>query len=204
MHDIHRQKMLGVDDMQNTSLSVYKVLMESYFILFNPSLAASHPQRTVFVSLSGTKKQVMWNWVYRGLSHTYNPEEKEATQPHHHQSYFYQSYSMVQCFPLLSYLLVLNYTTPRLVDLLVLDTQGHEAEVLAAILDRPNLISIRVIVVQDRDKNIDVNKVRASGYVLLDSDVNHIFIKSNDESLQREAVKKRLTDKITLNDPPPS
>ncbi|XP_071512384.1 uncharacterized protein [Panulirus ornatus] len=146
-----------------------------------------HPTETIMVSRRVIEKDlddVMYWWAYRGNSHelredfTAKPDVQAKTE---------ESYSVVQCFPLLSYILALNLTT---VDLLSLDIQGTEALVLESLLN--SNFSARVIVAEDEQKSFDHTFMETQGYVLLASHLDHIYIRKGDRLLSREDVKDKI------------
>ncbi|XP_069193549.1 protein Star-like [Procambarus clarkii] len=96
-----------------------------------------------------------------------------------------KSYSVVQCFPLASYLLALKVST---VDFLSLDIQGAEKSVLKNFpWDR---ITIRAMVVEEvhfKDFNHQfVDDMRNRGFVLVAKEgINYIFVKENDPLIKK-------------------
>ncbi|XP_069181722.1 protein Star-like [Procambarus clarkii] len=96
-----------------------------------------------------------------------------------------KSYSVVQCFPLASYLLALKVST---VDFLSLDIQGAEKSVLKNFpWDR---ITIRAMVVEEvhfKDFNHQfVDDMKNRGFVLVAKEgIDYIFVKTNDTLMKK-------------------
>ncbi|XP_069193568.1 protein Star-like [Procambarus clarkii] len=107
-----------------------------------------------------------------------------------------ESYSVVQCFPLASYLLALNVST---VDFLSLDIQGAEKSVLKNFpWDR---ITIRAMVVEEvhfKDFNHQfVDDMKNRGFVLVDkADIDYFFVKG-DDPLMKKISPFSMPSKIT-------
>ncbi|MPC86094.1 uncharacterized protein LOC123513889 [Portunus trituberculatus] len=147
----------------------------------------SFPRRTILVSrrvLKGATHEDFW-WAFRGQTHEMgvdfpNKESLDLMTD--------SWYSKVQCFPLLSYLLVLNITT---VDLLSLDVQGTENAILHTLL-ASSQVSVRVIVVEDEKKTFDHAFMASHGYVLVASDFDHVYVKKGDPALN-SAVTAAVT-----------
>ncbi|KAG7155091.1 uncharacterized protein LOC121855529 [Homarus americanus] len=157
----------------------------------------SYPKQIILESHYVVQKEwldKLYFWAYRGHSHemrqdNLNKEDKTKAWDF--------TYSSVQCFPVLSYLLALNLTT---VDLLSLDVQGTEALILETIL-KDTRVSIRVIVAEDEKHSFNHSHMDRLGYVLVASSVDHIYVKKGDGILDRRNVKARIAklkaDKMT-------
>lgn len=98
-----------------------------------------------------------------------------------------KSYSVVQCFPLLSYILALNVSS---VDLLSLDVQGTETLILESLLN--SNVSTRVIVAEDEHKAFNHMYMEAAGYLVLASHTDHIYLRKGDRLLARKNIKERV------------
>ncbi|XP_068234058.1 protein Star-like [Palaemon carinicauda] len=137
---------------------------------------SSYPKESVHVAVKLNEKYVEVPWYFRGASHEFG-----ITMSPKYDIFFsasLQSYAMVQCFPLASYLWALNVTT---VDLLSLDIQGAEEGVLRAF---PwNDFTVKVIVVELSDKHHNVNGLmKDAGFIWLnpqEEDIveDYIFVK---------------------------
>ena len=141
--------------------------------------AEGYPKRTILVSRTLSKDMVFgeyW-WAFRGQTHEmgvdYPGQETLRVLTD-------SSYSKVQCFPLLSYLLAINITT---VDLFSLDVQGSEMDILRTFLTSSQIL-IRVIVVEDETNNFDHAFMASHGYVLIDSLNDHLYVKKDDPALR--------------------
>ncbi|XP_064108460.1 protein Star-like [Macrobrachium nipponense] len=124
---------------------------------------SSRPKETVHVSvrLSGEYNGI--SWYLRGSSH-----ELGATLAPHYDSVFKasrESYAMVQCFPLASFLWALNVTT---VDFLSLDIQGAEEAVLKSFPWNKFTIKMIVAEMSNRRHNL-TNIMKDVGYKWLNS-----------------------------------
>ncbi|XP_064108017.1 protein Star-like [Macrobrachium nipponense] len=118
-------------------------------------------------------------WYYRGSSH-----ELGITLSPRYDGFFEaaeESYFLVQCFPLASYLWALNITT---VDFLSLDIQGSEKGVLTSFPWRD--ITVRVIVAEFSAEDEEVIEfMAANGYLWLNSkervyDEEFIFVRKEE------------------------
>ncbi|XP_042203057.1 uncharacterized protein LOC121853158 [Homarus americanus] len=103
-----------------------------------------------------------------------------------------RSYSMAQCFPLVSYLLALNVTT---IDLLSLDIQGNEWEVIKSL--SPGQVVVRAMAVEhfapaesfsggQRLDEAFIKYMEGVGYILVDVNLktDYFFILKTDQRLR--------------------
>ncbi|XP_069183091.1 uncharacterized protein [Procambarus clarkii] len=145
------------------------------------------PKKIIMVSHSADRQliQKSYWWVYRGHSHELRKDHVVILD---NDSPVDKTYSQVQCFPLLSYLLALNVST---VDLLSLDVQGTEVLILDSLL-KSNSISVRVIVAEDEIGTFDHTHMERMGYTLVATGLDHIYVKKGDEILARNNIKERI------------
>lgn len=135
-----------------------------------------YPRETVLVSLTPIERSVLevgyW-WALTGNTH-----ELRDDNPFYNQTEVRteKSYDVVQCFPLLSYLLALNVTT---VDLLSLDLQGTEQLVLRTLLDSGS-VTVRVIVAENELGRMDDSYMESHGYEKVASALDNIYIMKGD------------------------
>lgn len=159
----------------------YKMLISKHRRAWTSNTCLSKenfPRRTILVSrrvLKGAPHEDFW-WAFRGQTHEMgvdfpNKESLELMTD--------SWYSKVQCFPLLSYLLAINATT---VDLLSLDVQGTETAILHTLL-ASSRVSVRIIVVEDEKKTFDHAFMASHGYVMVASDLDHVYVKRGDPAL---------------------
>ncbi|XP_050695162.1 uncharacterized protein LOC126984974 [Eriocheir sinensis] len=156
------------------------------------------PKRTIMVSRRVLKASTFkeFSWAFRGQTHELNIDYPNQKSLEVHTD---ASFAWVQCFPLLSYLLALNVTT---VDLLSLDVQGTEEGILSAFL-ASSRVSVRVLVVEDEDKTFDHALMASHGYVLVASDLDHVYVKRGDPALYATDVNTTTTT-ITIPASPSS
>nr|XP_053647777.1 LOW QUALITY PROTEIN: uncharacterized protein LOC128699204 [Cherax quadricarinatus] len=156
-----------------------------------------YPKKTIIVShyvLERNSFDKAYWWSFRGHSH-----ELRQSYPNklHTEKTMEKSFSSVQCFPLLSYLLALNVST---VDLLSLDVQGTEALILDSFFNTSS-VSVRVIVAEDEEGTFSHSHMEKMGYILVASLTDHIYVKKGDQILTRAVVKewtaKLKTDRKT-------
>ncbi|XP_045583989.2 protein Star-like [Procambarus clarkii] len=159
-----------------------------------------YPKETVFVSHFAKLKQPISPFSFRAHSH----ELREDIDHTHHDYLDEKSFSILNCFPLVSYLAALNVTT---VDLLVLDIQGTEVPVLRNFLTHSN-ISIRVIVAENEYNNFDETFLKFMsdrGYSVLAAAIDYVFVKTDDPVLRLSEVEAMFNStslslrNVTLN-----
>ncbi|XP_053637271.1 protein Star-like [Cherax quadricarinatus] len=129
------------------------------------------PKEIILVSLRRKSLNQLHPWDFRGSSYelTYNLGTTITGNAQ-------ESYSLVQCFPLVTYLLALNVTK---VDFLSLDIQGSEKQVLETF---PwNTVRVRLMVVENVTKKTDhdfiaIMKKRGYNLVALAGDHDYVFI----------------------------
>ncbi|KAK7076642.1 hypothetical protein SK128_015311 [Halocaridina rubra] len=148
-----------------------------------------YPKETVHVSLhlKDNKDIMRVPWNFYANAHEYGVTVK-IPKPDFF-SLTDESYTKVQCFPLSTFLMVLNVSV---VDFLSLDIQGGEKEILRNIpWDK---IRIRTIVVECIEKNIDesfVSFMESKGYVLVNRDLavkvyDYFYVRKDEETLIRK------------------
>ncbi|XP_050712122.1 uncharacterized protein LOC126996076 [Eriocheir sinensis] len=94
-----------------------------------------------------------------------------------------KSYSVVSCFPLVSYLRALNVST---IDFLSLDTQGSEMEILKTIpWDEVNVRAVVVEIIGSRTGARFVGYMKSLGFTLVGHFLDYIFVKEGDPSLDK-------------------
>lgn len=147
------------------------------------------PKEFVQVGIRLNREYAGHKWDYRGSSYLLGKKLNARVYDH-----FFEvadkSYSVVQCFPLESYLLALNVST---VDFLSLDIQGAEKEVLR---NFPwHAFKVRVIVVEiiEDEKDYDfVSFMESKGYVMVNkkefTDVEDQIYAKNDEKALKNIV----------------
>ncbi|KAK7076645.1 hypothetical protein SK128_015314 [Halocaridina rubra] len=148
-----------------------------------------YPKQTIQVNLKSAPRRGITpvSWNHRGSSHElgFNVNLSNPT--------FFavadKSYAVVQCFPLISYLLALNVSV---VDFLSLDVQGSERLILRSI---PwDLVRIRVIIVEIYEEELDVDfklYMESKGYILVNENLlpkvhDQIYIRIEEEELLRK------------------
>ncbi|XP_064108018.1 uncharacterized protein LOC135216572 [Macrobrachium nipponense] len=147
---------------------------------------SSHPKETVHVAVRLNEVFEGVPWYYRGASH-----ELGITMPPNYDLFFKasrQSYAMVQCFPLASFLWALNVTT---VDFLSLDIQGTEEAVLKSFPWKDFTIKMIAVELSDSHHNL-TDIMKDIGYTWLNSQemdlvVDYIFVR--DELLTGHSIK---------------
>ncbi|XP_037794222.1 uncharacterized protein LOC119589709 [Penaeus monodon] len=152
-----------------------------------------YPKRIPFVNHFLTDAQLntidFSTWAYRGHSHEFRQDIPQADFGAHDHS----SYSVVQCFPLLSFLKALNVTQ---VDLLSLDTQGSEADIVRSFLGSDG-IKVRVIVAENEFGKFDekmMSEMKENGYLLLARLADLVFVRRDDPVWQHEGLIRILQD----------
>ncbi|CAL4062228.1 unnamed protein product, partial [Meganyctiphanes norvegica] len=163
----------------------------------------NYPYKTLIKSMQQLDEDWGDPWVYRARSEIYDPRKGDREIVERMST---KSYSNVQCFPLLSYLLALNVTT---VDFLSLDIQGHEWDVLKTLPLKQS--KIRVIAVEhyvtDQIGQREITKkwvadhsfikyMEVNGYHILDFDhePNYLFILGTEKKLIDIAKNERSPD----------
>ncbi|XP_064107721.1 protein Star-like [Macrobrachium nipponense] len=124
---------------------------------------SGHPKETVHVAVRLNEVYEGVPWYHRGASHEFG-----ITMPPKYDPFFeisHESYAMVQCFPLASYLWALNVTT---VDFLSLDIQGAEEAVLKSFPWKDFTIKAVVVEMSDSHHNL-TDIMKGVGYKLLNS-----------------------------------
>ncbi|CAL4073772.1 unnamed protein product, partial [Meganyctiphanes norvegica] len=157
-----------------------------------------NPHVTTIESMQQLRKDVGGPWAFRARSKLFS---SDSVNPEKFEQLTTRSFSQVQCFPLASYLFALNVST---VDFFSLDIQGHEWDVLKAILPFTQL-KIKSIVVEHYIKDIvDNEEVQTKkidykflefmsryNYSLIDidEDQNYFFVLFSEKSLLDKGVK---------------
>lgn len=140
-----------------------------------------YPRETVLVLLTPIERSILevgyW-WALMGNTHELRDDNPYANQT---ETRTEKSYHVVQCFPLLSYLLALNVTT---VDLLSLDIQGTEQLVLRSLLDS-GIVTVRVIVAENELEKMDHSYMESQGYEKVASALDTIYILKDDPLFAR-------------------
>lgn len=137
---------------------------------------------SVHVSLSLSPLYASPRWYMKGASHELGVSLRDPSA----QSYLntgIESYSVVNCFPLTTYLKALNVTT---VDLLSLDTQGSEISIIKTIPWKE--VRVRVVVVEIVAPEFDhdfVEYMRVRGFTLVGRYNDYIFVLEGDPALAR-------------------
>ncbi|XP_069949709.1 protein Star-like [Cherax quadricarinatus] len=157
-----------------------------------------YPHETVFEALNQDKTWSKLRWLYRANSRGINSLFAKSTDELSNTSR--KTYSMVQCFPLHSYLLALNITT---VDFLSLDIQGSEREVLESLLQK---VVVRAVGVEHyaAANTIREGKIFDRGFISYMKDAGYHFIDVDQNSeyffiLEADSTLKHLSDPHKLN-----
>lgn len=94
-----------------------------------------------------------------------------------------KSYSVVSCFPLITYLRALNVST---IDFLSLDTQGSEMDIIKTIpWDEMNVRVVVVEVIGSRTRAGFVRDMKRLGFTLVGHFLDCVFVKEGDPALDR-------------------
>lgn len=155
------------------------------------------PKRTIMVSTrlpKASQLQDFW-WAFRGHTHELHVDIPKTKS---NEKLTDSSYVWVQCFPLLSYLLAINITS---VDLLSLDVQGSEMGIVRTLLNSSR-VSVRVVVVEDESKTFDHGFMASHGYVLVASDLDHVYVKRGDPALHGVDVPTTTASSTSSSLPP--
>ncbi|KAK7076644.1 hypothetical protein SK128_015313 [Halocaridina rubra] len=145
-----------------------------------------YPKETIHVSLDFIEnkniKKVPWN-------HHSNSHELGVTVKMMNEAFLLASertYSVIQCFPLNTYLLALNITT---IDFMTLDIQGSEKDVLRNL--NWDDIKIRMMIVEIVEKVMDeefLDFMESRGYVLVNKNIattvtDYIYVRTDERVL---------------------
>ena len=137
---------------------------------------------SIHVSLSLSPLFASPRWYMKGASHQLGVSMRNPSA----QNYLnagVESYSMVSCLPLTTYLRVLNVTT---IDLLSLDTQGSEISIIKTIPWEE--VRVRVVVVEIASPKFEhdfVEYMRGRGFTLVGRYNDYVFVQEGDAALAR-------------------
>lgn len=108
-----------------------------------------------------------------------------------------KSYSVVNCFPLLTYLRALNVST---IDFLSLDTQGSEMEILETIpWDEVNVRVVVVEIIGSRTGARFMSYMKSLGFIVVGHFLDYVFVKEGDPALDK--LKSKNGWKLVIMNP---